>query len=223
MDKYYNEFNYLSSIKNAIRSPGRLNGSKHLLTTIRRKSMSSEYIYYVYAYLRSKNSTNGKIGTPYYIGKGCGRRAYYKDKSEIRKPKDKKFIILMENNLSNIGALALERRYIKWYGRIDIGTGMLRNKTDGGEGACGVILTIEQRQKISKANKGRKNPKMSEVKRGKKVPKISDAKLGKPLGPRDLTKEILHYINTTNLKNKEIAEIFNIPATRVKDIRRYYK
>ena len=27
-------------------------------------------IYYVYAYLRSKDSPNAKAGTPYYIGKG---------------------------------------------------------------------------------------------------------------------------------------------------------
>jgi len=31
--------------------------------------MSSNIIYYVYFYLRSKDSQNGKAGTPYYIGK----------------------------------------------------------------------------------------------------------------------------------------------------------
>ena len=40
----------------------------------------------------------------------------------------------MESNLSELGALALERRYIKWYGRIDLNTGTLRNKTSGGDG-----------------------------------------------------------------------------------------
>jgi hypothetical protein len=33
-------------------------------------------IYYVYAYLRDKDSATAKAGTPYYIGKGHEDRAY---------------------------------------------------------------------------------------------------------------------------------------------------
>lgn len=122
----------------------------------------SIYCYYVYAYIRSKDSATAKAGTPYYIGKGKGRRMY--KKHTIHLPKDKKFIIILESNLSNTGALALERRYIRWYGRIDNGTGILRNLTDGGDGFSekGRIFSEEHKQKISESKKGKTRSPLSE-------------------------------------------------------------
>jgi hypothetical protein len=91
--------------------------------------------YYVYAYLRTHTSNIAAEGTPYYIGKGSGNRAWSKGIREIRPPNNYNYIVIMESDLTLTGALAIERRMIKWYGRIDIGTGILRNKTDGGDGA----------------------------------------------------------------------------------------
>jgi hypothetical protein len=87
--------------------------------------------YYVYAYLR-------RDGTPYYIGKGHDDR--FRQKShKVKIPNESTRIVFLETNLTNTGACALERRMIRWYGRKDLGTGILRNMTDGGEGATGCV------------------------------------------------------------------------------------
>jgi hypothetical protein len=86
--------------------------------------------YYVYTYLRSKKSANGDIDTPYYIGKGKGTRAWSKGKGEVSPPKDKTKVIIIEANLEEKYALECEKLLIKLFGRIDKGTGCLRNKTD---------------------------------------------------------------------------------------------
>lgn len=104
--------------------------------------------FYVYAYLR-------KDGTPYYIGKGQGKRAWAKSDRTVFPSKDFSNIVILEHNLTDVGSLAIERRMIRWYGRIDNGTGILRNKTDGGDGNAGWIPSDEVKKNISKGKIGK--------------------------------------------------------------------
>jgi hypothetical protein len=104
--------------------------------------------YYTYAYLR-------KDGTPYYIGKGKNNRAFYKTKNEIKPPRDKSRIIFLKQNLTEEEAFKYEKYMIAVFGRKDLETGILYNRTNGGEGSSGLRLTEEQRKRRGEIQRGR--------------------------------------------------------------------
>jgi len=108
-------------------------------------------MYYTYAYLR-------KNGTPYYIGKGKKNRAYRISGRKIKPPKDKSRIIFLKQNLTEEEAFKHETYMIAVFGRIDLGTGILRNGTNGGEGTSGSprFFTEEHKQKLRTYAKNRK-------------------------------------------------------------------
>jgi len=93
--------------------------------------------FYTYAYLREDR-------TPYYIGKGSGKRAYKKYKGEIKPPRDKSRVLLLKTSLTEEEAFEHEIYMISIFGRKDLGTGILHNKTDGGDGSSGRIVTLEE-------------------------------------------------------------------------------
>jgi len=110
--------------------------------------------FYVYAYIRTN-------GTPYYIGKGQTTRAWlqhrYNGKGVHTPPNER--IIVLEANLTEIGAFSLERRMIRWYGRKDTNTGILHNRTAGGDGTSGFVrpqyLKDSQSKWVTELNKKR--------------------------------------------------------------------
>jgi hypothetical protein len=135
--------------------------------------------YYTYAYLRED-------GTPYYIGKGKNYRAYNNGGKPCCRPPTKDRIIILKNNLTEEDAHRHEIYMINVFGRKDIGTGILRNKTNGGEGKSGWVPSQETKIKLKEANLGRKHSKktcekMSKTRMGHLVNKETREKISSSL------------------------------------------
>jgi len=101
--------------------------------------------FYTYMWLREN-------GIPYYIGKGCGRRAIVSDGHNCYKPPDSQRI-LIQYYPTEKEALAAERFLIEYYGRKDLGSGCLRNRTNGGDGVSGYVYTKDFKHRMSMAVK----------------------------------------------------------------------
>jgi hypothetical protein len=100
--------------------------------------MSAVKTFYTYLWLRED-------GTPYYVGKGHSKRAIRKGS-----PQDLSRILIQEHE-SEQDAFTAEVFLIAYYGRIDLGTGCLRNRTDGGEGHSNP--SAETRHKIAESKR----------------------------------------------------------------------
>ena len=104
-------------------------------------------MFYTYMWLREN-------GTPYYVGKGKDNRAYKKkDHRHMPPPAINRIVFYIA--LDEADAFAMEELLVWYYGRKDLGTGCLRNLTDGGEGPAGKKVSKETRTKQSQARLGK--------------------------------------------------------------------
>jgi hypothetical protein len=139
-----------------------------------------------YAYIYRDPSRNFQ---PIYVGKGQGKRSHshLNNRDKPHKKENKSFmgrlrkmkeigiepVIQIFNCESEELAHLFEEEAIDKYGRIDLGKGSLFNHTNGGEGTSGRIASVETRQKMSIARKG-KSPspetrqKLSDANKGEK-------------------------------------------------------
>ena len=161
-------------------------------------------------------------GHTYYVGQGNYNRPYkshpYRGhkRNTCIKPKDKNQIVIIKDNLTEQEAKALEIKLIAKHGRIDLGEGYLINKTDGGEGTNGYIVSEETRKKMSESHKGKifteeTRRRLSEAHKGKIITeetkrKMSESRKGKnnPNFGKPRTEETRRKISEANLKNMPV-------------------
>lgn len=125
----------------------------------------------VYAYSR-------KDGTFYYIGIGSPSRPYSSSRT-IPRPSDNKRIHILHRDLHEETSKEYEKKLIAFYGRKDLGEGLLRNKTDGGEGTFGLIRSQEQKDYISKLRQGWKPSEYMKEQQLKAVKGVKKSELHK--------------------------------------------
>jgi hypothetical protein len=144
-------------------------------------------IYYTYAYLREDK-------TPYYIGKGKGPRAFRTSNRHCPCPADKSRVLFLKTGLSEADAFKHEVYMIAVLGRKDLGTGILRNLTDGGEGTSGNKRSEEFRAR------------MSEVHSGKTISEEQKHQISKTLTGRTIPPEARRNMSLCKLGKKKSLE-----------------
>jgi hypothetical protein len=111
-------------------------------------------MFYTYLWLRED-------GTPYYVGKGSGKRASSWHGRVGKAPKGYIVVYIAKDEAD---AFETEKLLIWYYGRKDLKTGCLRNLTDGGDNPP--RSTPQSIAKTTATKKGKKYPKQSASMKG---------------------------------------------------------
>lgn len=118
-----------------------------------------------YVYLHKKADT----GDVFYVGIGS-KPKFYRAYEKIKRSKHwvnlvnkHGFVVeILHTGLTWSEAQEKEMEIISLIGRIDLGTGPLINRTAGGDGANGVIVSEETKTKITLGKLGKKRPPITE-------------------------------------------------------------
>lgn len=167
--------------------------------------------YYIYSYI------DPITNLPFYIGKGSGDRLnrhlrtaksdyWHLDSNKHKINKIRKILSLglepviriEESQLSENESFEMEKFYILKYGRSDIGTGILTNLSDGGEGQSGWDPPEEYRINMSKSVSGSKNGMFGKKQKEETKDKIRKKAKGRKF--KDEVKEKMSF-NRTGEKN----------------------
>lgn len=169
--------------------------------------------FYVYLHLR------GTDNKPFYVGKGCGNRAYVKSgRSQYWNRMNNKHgcvVKILFANMTESDAFDIEKQIISVLRKDGY---KLCNLTDGGEGTSGIVVSQETREKLSKANKGRTDYEYS-------LSLARKAKQGKPLSPearRNMSLAQLGKKHTEETKKKMSKTHFENPPYCDKNIYTFY-
>ena len=130
---------------------------------------------FVYAYLRSKTSEIGKAKSPYYVGIASQAKRPLDPNHSVPIPPCKSNIVILKSGLTAENARAYEQFFIARFGRIDLGTGYLRNRTPGGESWANSPEVIRKRT-ASRVKTFLKAEKQQACLLGITVPELRDAK-----------------------------------------------
>lgn len=171
-----------------------------------------------YVYQHKTKDTN----EVFYIGISKSknfRRAYTKYKrSNFWKNVVEKHDYIVEilyENLSWNDACDIEKNLIAYYGRRDLGSGLLVNLTNGGDGTIGILkkeVSLSTRKKISNSHLGKKlseetKRKLSEVQKGKKLSEYTKNKMSQSRTGINRSEETKLKISKNNFNNKKVIDI----------------
>lgn len=117
-----------------------------------------------YIYQHTRLDTNEifyiGIGSNYRCNNKINRNNYWKNIVNITKYS----IEIVLNNLTRQEACEIEKYLIAYYGRKDLGLGLLVNRTDGGDTNSGKIISKETRLKMKNAKIGKKASEETKLK-----------------------------------------------------------